>query len=179
MLRSKYISLWSKSTSQSMCHPSPYPLSLDFCTYARSLIERAPTSEHCCSSVCHWQAGHRLYAVVKVLVLSEKNNFVKDKGLWYTLYQRCLMQSDTTYLTTPEAAERSGLTKVYLAYLLRHGKLDGFRRGRDWYVYADSLELFLATPRKSGPKGPRKRSVPDELVENNEKPLINRSDVPI
>lgn len=69
-----------------------------------------------------------------------------------------LKNIDTTrdYLTTPEAAERSGLTRVYLALLLRKGTLEGFRRGRDWFVYADSLEAFLATPRKSGPKGPRK-----------------------
>jgi len=69
-----------------------------------------------------------------------------------------LKNSDTTRdsLTTPEAAERSGLTRVYLALLLRKGTLEGFRRGRDWFVYADSLEAFLATPRKSGPKGPRK-----------------------
>jgi excisionase family DNA binding protein len=60
-------------------------------------------------------------------------------------------------LTTPEAAERSGLTRVYLALLLRRGTLEGFRRGRDWFVYADSLEAFLAAPRKPGPRGPRKR----------------------
>jgi excisionase family DNA binding protein len=59
-------------------------------------------------------------------------------------------------LTTPEAAERSGLTRVYLALLLRRGTLEGFRRGRDWFVYADSLEAFLAAPRKPGPRGPRK-----------------------
>jgi hypothetical protein len=66
--------------------------------------------------------------------------------------------SETTreYLTTPEAAERSGLTRVYLALLLRRGMLEGFRRGRDWFVYSDSLERFLATPRKPGPRGPRK-----------------------
>jgi hypothetical protein len=62
-------------------------------------------------------------------------------------------------LTTPEAAERSGLTRVYLALLLRKGTLEGFRRGRDWFVYVDSLERFLATPRKSGPKGPRTSSL--------------------
>jgi tetratricopeptide (TPR) repeat protein len=45
---------------------------------------------------------------------------------------------------------------VYLGLLLRKGTLEGFRRGRDWFVYADSLEAFLASPRKSGPKGPRK-----------------------
>ncbi len=65
------------------------------------------------------------------------------------------MHTTRDSLTTPEAAERSGLTRVYLALLLRKGTLEGFRRGRDWFVYVDSLERFLATPRKSGPKGPR------------------------
>jgi excisionase family DNA binding protein len=69
-----------------------------------------------------------------------------------------MLKNDTNhdYLTTPEAAERSGLTTTYLSLLLRRGILKGFRRGRDWFVYSDSLEEFLATPRKSGPKGPRK-----------------------
>ncbi len=89
-----------------------------------------------------------------------------------------MQKSDETYLTTPEAANRSGLSKAYLAHLLRHGTLDGFRRGRDWFVYTNSLELFLATPRKSGPKGPRKRSVPNELGKTSEKLSINHSDVP-
>jgi excisionase family DNA binding protein len=62
------------------------------------------------------------------------------------------------YITTPQAAERSGLSKVYLAQLLRKGTLEGFQVGRDWCVYTDSLERFLATPRKSGPKGPRKKT---------------------
>jgi excisionase family DNA binding protein len=66
------------------------------------------------------------------------------------------IDTNRNYLTTPEAAERSGLTRVYLALLLRRGTLEGFRRGRDWFVYADSLEAFLAAPRKPGPRGPRK-----------------------
>jgi hypothetical protein len=65
------------------------------------------------------------------------------------------MHNDREYLTTPEAAERSGFTRTYLALLLRKNILEGFRRGRDWYVYVDSLEQFLASPRKPGPKGPR------------------------
>ena len=71
---------------------------------------------------------------------------------------RILINGDTgrDHLTTPEAAEQSGLTRTYLALLLRKGTLEGFRRGRDWFVYTDSLEAFLATPRKSGPRGPRK-----------------------
>lgn len=70
-----------------------------------------------------------------------------------------LKEIDTNreYITTPEAAKRSGLSKVYLAHLLKKGTLEGFQLGRDWLVYTDSLERFLATPRKSGPKGPRKK----------------------
>jgi excisionase family DNA binding protein len=67
------------------------------------------------------------------------------------------------YITTPEAAKRSGLSKVYLANLLRQGKLEGFRLSREWFIYTDSLEKFLATPRKSGPKGPMKK----KTVQNN------------
>lgn len=70
-------------------------------------------------------------------------------------------------LTTPEAAEQSGLTRSYLGLLLRRGTLEGFRRGRDWFVYTDSLEGFLATPRKSGPKGPRKRTSEDTDASSN------------
>jgi hypothetical protein len=60
------------------------------------------------------------------------------------------------YLTTPEAAQRSGLTRIYLAQLLRKGTLEGFQLSREWFVYVDSLEKFLASPRKPGPRGPRK-----------------------
>ena len=69
------------------------------------------------------------------------------------------MQPDREYITTPEAAERSGLSKNYLTLLLRRGTLEGFRlgRAREWFIYTDSLEQFLARNRKSGPKGPRKK----------------------
>ncbi len=68
-------------------------------------------------------------------------------------------QQDRAYITTPEAAERSGLTKNYLALLLRKGRLEGFRVGqaREWFIYTDSFEAFLASKRKSGPKGPRNK----------------------
>ena len=61
------------------------------------------------------------------------------------------------FISTPEAAERSGLSKAYLTLLLRKGTLEGFQLSRDWLIYTDSLEKFLKTPRKSGPKGPRKK----------------------
>jgi excisionase family DNA binding protein len=64
---------------------------------------------------------------------------------------------DREYITTPQAAQRAGLSRVYLTQLLRKGTLEGFQLAREWFIYTDSLEKFLATPRKSGPKGPRKK----------------------
>jgi excisionase family DNA binding protein len=66
------------------------------------------------------------------------------------------IDTNRAHLTTPDAAAHSGLTKTYIALLLRRGALEGFRLGRDWCVYVDSLDAFLAKPRKSGPRGPRK-----------------------
>ncbi len=62
------------------------------------------------------------------------------------------------YTTTPQAANLAGLSTNYIATLLRRGKLEGFQLGRDWFVYTDSLEQFLKTTRKPGPKGPHKKS---------------------
>jgi hypothetical protein len=66
------------------------------------------------------------------------------------------IKADRDYITTTEAERLSGLSRNYLALLLRRGVLEGFRPSRDWFIYTDSLKKFLATPRKSGPKGPRK-----------------------
>lgn len=69
------------------------------------------------------------------------------------------------YITTPEAAERAGLSKNYIALLARTGKLEGFRIGqaREWFIYTDSLEEFLKMNRKPGPKGSRKSSTTETL----------------
>ena len=71
------------------------------------------------------------------------------------------IEPNREYITTPEASKRSRLSKNYLTLLLRKGTLEGFRLGhaREWFIYTDSLEQFLATDRKSGPKGPRKKPV--------------------
>ena len=61
------------------------------------------------------------------------------------------------YITTTEASKRSGLSKTYLTQLLRKGTVEGFQFSRDWLIYTDSFEQFLTTPRKPGPKGPRKK----------------------
>lgn len=64
------------------------------------------------------------------------------------------------HLTTSDAAKRADLHGNYLAQLARQGKLEGFKMGREWFIYTDSLEKFLAMPRKSGPKGPRQEKKP-------------------
>jgi hypothetical protein len=61
-------------------------------------------------------------------------------------------------ISTTEAEQRYGLSRNYLALLLRKGTLEGEKPSRDWFIYTDSLEHFLATKRKPGPKGPRKKS---------------------
>jgi hypothetical protein len=66
-------------------------------------------------------------------------------------------EPEREYISTTKAAHLSGLSKNYLTYLLRKGTLEGFQLSRDWLIYTDSLEHFLKTPRKSGPKGPRNK----------------------
>ena len=56
------------------------------------------------------------------------------------------------YLPTPQAAKRANLSRLHIARLLRDKKLEGFQLGRERFVYVDSLERYLASPRKTGPK---------------------------
>jgi hypothetical protein len=68
-----------------------------------------------------------------------------------------ILDQKREYITTSQASEISGLSKQHLAKLLREEKLEGFQLARNWVIYTDSFEKFLATPRKSGPKGPRNK----------------------
>ncbi len=70
------------------------------------------------------------------------------------------IQGDRVLLSTAEAHTMSGLGQEYIQRLLRRGRLEGLKLGHDWLVYEDSLEAFLASPRKPGPKGPRKKVAP-------------------
>ncbi len=71
------------------------------------------------------------------------------------------IDTNREYITTPEASKRSGLSKVHLARLLRNGAIEGVQLGREWLVYVNSLEKYMVTPHKSGPKGPIKKSSED------------------
>ena len=79
---------------------------------------------------------------------------------------------DRSYITTPQASEQTGFSKTYLTRLLRNGTLEGFRLGRDWLIYTDSLNRYLAVPHKPGPKGPRKK--PSEDVSSRQKANLSQ-----
>ena len=68
-------------------------------------------------------------------------------------------------LSTPQAAQRAQVSRLHIARLLRDKKLEGFQLGREWFVYVDSLESYLASPRKTGPK---KKKPTDEGTETQE-----------
>ena len=68
---------------------------------------------------------------------------------------------DRAYVPTSEAQKMSGFSRSYLGLLLRNGEIDGFRLGREWFIYVDSLNQFLEKPRKPGPKGSRKKPIRD------------------
>ncbi len=69
-------------------------------------------------------------------------------------------QENRPYISTAEAAERSNLSQSYIADLTRHDVIEGFQPLHEWFVYVDSLNEFLAKPRKPGPKGPRTSNNP-------------------
>ncbi len=68
-------------------------------------------------------------------------------------------------IPTLQAVKRSGLSKTYLTQLLRKEELEGFQLGREWLIYADSLEQYLSMHHKPGPKGPRKKLEQDSSEE--------------
>ena len=72
------------------------------------------------------------------------------------------------HIKTSEARELSHLSPSYLTQLLRGHVIEGFQLGREWFIYTDSLEAFLKTPRKSGPKGPRKKRTKAPSSQNSD-----------
>ena len=61
-------------------------------------------------------------------------------------------------LPSTEARTISGFSRQHLQRLLRDKRIEGIKLAHDWLVYEDSLQAFLAQPRKPGPKGPHKKS---------------------
>ena len=53
-----------------------------------------------------------------------------------------------SYQTSKEAAERLGLSHSHMRLLLRQGRIQGIKFGRDWLIEVDSLDY----KRKRKPK---------------------------
>jgi excisionase family DNA binding protein len=68
------------------------------------------------------------------------------------------ISGDRVLINTLEASTISGMSREYIQRLARKGRIEGLKTGHDWLVYEDSLQSFLAVPRKTGPKGPRTQS---------------------
>lgn len=63
------------------------------------------------------------------------------------------------YITTAEAMRISGYTADYLRTLLRDGKIEGQKWGREWQVSRASLLVHVQTVQKIGAKrGPKRES---------------------
>jgi excisionase family DNA binding protein len=58
------------------------------------------------------------------------------------------------YLTTTEAGERSGIDPSTLRRMIKAGKLEGVKAGRNWFVATASLDHYAA---HSGQYRARKR----------------------
>ncbi len=69
------------------------------------------------------------------------------------------ISGDRVLLSTSEAVELSGLSREHIQRLLRQKLLEGMKLGHDWLLFEDSLEAFLAQPRKTGPKGPHTKAM--------------------
>jgi hypothetical protein len=55
-------------------------------------------------------------------------------------------------LTCVEASSMTGYTSDHISLILRKGKLEGEKRGRDWLVDAGSLYRYVKEKPKPGPK---------------------------
>jgi excisionase family DNA binding protein len=55
-------------------------------------------------------------------------------------------------LSSREASKIAGLRQSHIDYLIRQGKIEAIKVGATWLVYEDSLQKYLTSPRKPGPK---------------------------
>lgn len=74
------------------------------------------------------------------------------------------VERDRVLLTTAEASDVSGFSQEYIQWLLRNGRLGGFKAGHGWLVFQDSLTEFLSEIRKPGPKPRAGRSSDTESM---------------
>jgi excisionase family DNA binding protein len=64
-------------------------------------------------------------------------------------------------LPIAEAVKLSGYSKPYLARLAKRGDIQARMLGPIWLIDRASLQAYMTTPHKSGPKGPIKKKLPE------------------
>jgi excisionase family DNA binding protein len=53
-------------------------------------------------------------------------------------------------MTLREAGKRCGLSPITLRVLIRNGRLNAIKRGRDWFITEADLDTYLASRDKRG-----------------------------
>jgi len=56
------------------------------------------------------------------------------------------------WMSVQAAAEYTGYSEGHIRYLLREGKVEGRKLGRDWFTTEEALREYLATNPRPGPK---------------------------
>jgi excisionase family DNA binding protein len=62
------------------------------------------------------------------------------------------LQHGSRFMTTKEAAKRTGYSADHLGLLLRTNIIGGKKIGRDWFIDESSLERYILTAPKPGRK---------------------------
>ena len=66
------------------------------------------------------------------------------------------MDTLKNYISTQQAATRYGLAQDYFSLLASRGTIKGVKIARNWLLYVPSLEEYMRSRPKRGPK-PRKQ----------------------
>ena len=61
-----------------------------------------------------------------------------------------IMEED--YISTKEAAKKAGFSEEHIRKLVKKRLLKGRKIGRDWLIVPSSVDEYLASERKRGPK---------------------------
>ena len=64
--------------------------------------------------------------------------------------QDFLEKANEKLISVLEAARYSKLTPVYVRSMLRQGRIQGVKKGRDWFTTEDALRAFLESNRNVG-----------------------------
>ena len=70
------------------------------------------------------------------------------------------MPDKNEYMTTSEVSETLGYTVQHTRYLVREGRLQGTKMGRDWLIVRESVAEYVVHRSAQLPEAPPKRGRP-------------------